>query len=189
MIEGPGHVPMHRIRENVERERTVCHDAPFYVLGPLVTDVAAGYDHIASAIGGALAAWAGASMLCYVTPKEHLALPEAEDVRAGIIAHRIAAHAADVARERPGARDRDDAMARARFAFDWDAQFELALDGDRAREYREAVAPRGDDRNVHHCSMCGPRFCAMRLSQDAATWRKLAAGTLDPDAPCLKEGG
>ncbi len=188
MIEGPGHVPMHRIRENVEREQRVCQQAPFYVLGPLVTDIAAGYDHVASAIGGALAAWAGASMLCYVTPKEHLALPEAEDVRAGIIAHRIAAHAADVARGRPGARDRDDAMARARFAFDWDAQFDLALDGERAREYREAVAPRGEDRNVHHCSMCGPRFCAMRLSHDAATWRKLGLGALDPDAPCLGEG-
>ena len=187
MIEGPGHVPMHRIRENVERERQVCQEAPFYVLGPLVTDIAAGYDHVASAIGGALAAWAGASMLCYVTPKEHLALPEAEDVREGIVAHRIAAHAADVALGRPGARDRDDAMARARFAFDWDAQFALALDGDRAREYREAVAPRGDDPHVRHCSMCGPRFCAMRLSQDAAAWRKLAAAALDPSAPCLKD--
>ncbi|MBN1335932.1 MAG: phosphomethylpyrimidine synthase ThiC [Deltaproteobacteria bacterium] len=186
MIEGPGHVPMHRIQENVEREQRICEEAPFYVLGPLVTDIAAGYDHIASAIGGALAAWAGASMLCYVTPKEHLALPDAEDVRAGIIAHRIAAHAADVARGRPGARDRDDEMARARFAFDWDAQFDLALDSDRAREYREAVAPRGTNRSVHHCSMCGPRFCAMRLSQDAATWRMLAASALDPDAPCLE---
>ncbi|HOS44569.1 MAG TPA: phosphomethylpyrimidine synthase ThiC, partial [Armatimonadota bacterium] len=163
MIEGPGHVPMDQIRHNMERQQQVCHGAPFYVLGPLVTDIAPGYDHITSAIGGAMAGLYGAAMICYVTPKEHLGLPNAEDVRQGIIAAKIAAHAADVATGKPGARDRDDAMSRARFAFDWAAQFALSLDPDRAREYRSRTL--GLDCDTEYCSMCGPKFCSMRLSK------------------------
>ena len=166
MIEGPGHVPMDQIELNVRRQREWCHEAPFYVLGPVVTDIAPGYDHITSAIGAAMAAWYGAAMLCYVTPREHLGLPTLEDVRQGVIAYKIAAHAADVARHRPGARDRDDALARARFAFDWDAQFRLSLDPDTARRMHEESqvgSPGLDDR---YCSMCGPKFCAMRTTDD-----------------------
>jgi phosphomethylpyrimidine synthase len=163
MIEGPGHVPMDQIQRNVELQQELCHGAPFYVLGPLVTDIAPGYDHITTAIGGALAGMYGVAMICYVTPKEHLGLPNAEDVRQGIIAARIAAHAADVARHKPGARDRDDAMSRARYAFDWQTQFDLALDPDRARDYRRETL--GHDCTTEYCSMCGPKFCSMRLSK------------------------
>jgi phosphomethylpyrimidine synthase len=184
MIEGPGHVPMHLIAENVQRQQELCDGAPFYVLGPLVTDIGAGYDHITSAIGGAIAAWHGVSMLCYVTPKEHLGLPEADDVRTGIVAHKIAAHAADIARGLPGARDRDDAMARARFAFDWDEQFDLALDGDRAREYRKEHAPTSEDGdNVRYCSMCGPRYCSMKISREL--WEGEVQEKVGDKAPCL----
>jgi phosphomethylpyrimidine synthase len=184
MIEGPGHVPMHLIAENVRRQQELCDGAPFYVLGPLVTDIGAGYDHIVSAIGGAIAAWHGVSMLCYVTPKEHLGLPEADDVRTGIVAHKIAAHAADIARGLPGARDRDDAMSRARFGFDWDRQFELALDGDRAREYREQHAPTSEDGdNVRYCSMCGPRYCSMKISREL--WEGQVKDKVGEKAPCL----
>jgi len=161
MIEGPGHVPMDQIRQNVALQQEFCHGAPFYVLGPLVTDIAPGYDHITAAIGGALAALYGVAMICYVTPKEHLGLPNAEDVRQGIIATRIAAHAADLARGK--SRERDDAMARARYAFDWEAQFALALDPDRARAYRAETL--GLDCRTEYCSMCGPKFCSMRLSK------------------------
>ncbi|MHB9129785.1 MAG: phosphomethylpyrimidine synthase ThiC [Armatimonadota bacterium] len=168
MIEGPGHVPMDQIEENIRLQQEVCHGAPFYVLGPLVTDIAPGYDHITSAIGAAMAGWFGAAMLCYVTPKEHLGLPNAEDVRNGIIAYKIAAHAADIARHRPGARDRDDAMARARYAFDWPKQFDLALDPERAREYRRETL--GLDCDTQYCSMCGPKFCSMKLSQEVENW-------------------
>ena len=164
MIEGPGHVPMDQIQRNMVLQQQLCHDAPFYVLGPLVTDIAPGYDHITSAIGGALAGFYGAAMICYVTPKEHLGLPNAEDVRQGIIAAKIAAHAADIATGKPGARTRDDAMARARYAFDWPAQFELALDPDRAREFRRETL--GLDCDSTYCSMCGPKFCSMRLSRE-----------------------
>lgn len=163
MIEGPGHVPMDQIQRNVELQQEICAGAPFYVLGPLVTDIAPGYDHITSAIGGAIAGMYGVAMICYVTPKEHLGLPNAEDVRQGIIAAKIAAHAADVATGKPGARDRDDAMARARFAFDWNAQFSLALDPDRARQFRSETL--GLDCDTEYCSMCGPKFCSMRLSK------------------------
>lgn len=166
MVEGPGHIPLHEVVMNVERQQEVCDGAPFYVLGPVVTDVGMGYDHIASAIGGAVAAQAGVSMLCYVTPMEHLGLPEAEHVREGIIAHRIAAHAADIARGRPGARDRDDAMSRARFDFDWERQFELALDPGKAREMRGDTRTAGDGDHDRFCSMCGPNYCAMKISQD-----------------------
>ncbi len=168
MIEGPGHVPMHQIQFNMEEQQRLCHGAPFYVLGPLVTDIAPGYDHITTAIGGALAGFYGAAMICYVTPKEHLGLPNADDVRQGIIAAKLAAHAADIARGKPGARDRDDAMARARYNFDWEAQFALALDPDRAREYRRETL--GLDCSSEYCSMCGPKFCAMRLSHEVARW-------------------
>ncbi len=164
MIEGPGHVPMDQIKHNMEMERELCFGAPFYVLGPLVTDIAPGYDHITCAIGGALAGMWGASMICYVTPKEHLGLPDAEDVRVGIISAKIAAHAADIALGKPGARDRDDAMARARFDFDWEKQFELSLDPDRAREYRRQTL--GLNCDTDYCSMCGPKFCSMKLSHE-----------------------
>lgn len=165
MIEGPGHIPFNEIEFNVRKEIELCHGAPFYVLGPLVTDIAAGYDHIASAIGGTMAAYSGASMLCYVTPKEHLGLPELEDVRVGVIAHKIAAHAADVARGRTGARLKDDNMSRARFAFEWGKQFEYALDPDRAKEYR--CLGKGNSENEDHCSMCGPKFCAMKTFKES----------------------
>jgi len=165
MVEGPGHIPFHEIEMNIREQQKRCGGAPFYVLGPLVTDIAAGYDHIASAIGGTMAATAGAAMLCYVTPREHLGLPTLEDVREGIMAHRIAAHAADVARGLPGARDRDDAMSRARFAFDWEQMFELALDGDRARELRTGGLKDGDVASEDFCTMCGPKFCSMKNSR------------------------
>lgn len=166
MIEGPGHVPADQIAWNVEREKEACHGAPFYVLGPLVCDVAPGYDHITGAIGATLAAMAGADFLCYVTPKEHLGLPDIEDVRTGLVAFKIAAHAADVARGLPGARDRDDEMARARYAFDWDRQFALSLDPERAREYHDQTLPGPRYRESPYCSMCGPTYCPMRISKE-----------------------
>jgi phosphomethylpyrimidine synthase len=166
MIEGPGHVPLHRIQENVERQVAACHGAPFYTLGPVVTDIAPGYDHITSAIGATLIGWYGTAMLCYVTPKEHLGLPNREDVKAGVIAYKIAAHAADVAKGHPGARARDDAMARARFAFRWEDQFNLALDPPTARSYHDGSLPADVARESHFCSMCGPAFCAMKITKD-----------------------
>ncbi|WP_104747581.1 phosphomethylpyrimidine synthase ThiC [Helicobacter cetorum] len=166
MIEGPGHVPLNQIERNVRLQREYCNDAPFYVLGPLVTDIAAGYDHIASAIGACLAAYKGVAMLCYVTPKEHLGLPNAKDVREGIIAYKIAAHAADIARGRVGARVRDDLMSDARYAFEWNKQFELALDPERAREYHDEALPEEVFKGAEFCSMCGPKFCSYKVSQD-----------------------
>jgi phosphomethylpyrimidine synthase len=163
MVEGPGHVPLDQIPMNMEKERELCHEAPFYVLGPLVTDIAPGYDHITSAIGAAVAAQHGAAMLCYVTPAEHLGLPDVDDVREGIVAYKIAAHAADVARHRPGARDRDDAMSRARYAFDWKRQFELSLDPDTARAKHDETLPQDAYKSAEFCSMCGPKFCAMKI--------------------------
>jgi phosphomethylpyrimidine synthase len=165
MIEGPGHVPMDQIEMNVRKEMELCHEAPFYVLGPLTTDIAPGYDHITSAIGAALAGWAGAAMLCYVTPKEHLGLPGPEDVKAGIIAYKIAAHAADVARHRKGARDRDDALSRARYAFDWNEQFRLSLDPETARSMHDATLPDDYFKSAEFCSMCGPKFCSMHINR------------------------
>ena len=161
MVEGPGHIPFDQIRMNMEREQKVCDDAPFYVLGPVVTDIAPGYDHIVSCIGATAAAYYGASLLCYVTPAEHLGLPTCEDVKQGVIAYRIAAHAADVARGLAGARQLDDDMARARMDFDWERQFSLAIDGATARERYEA-AKQGDECEPDHCSMCGREFCAVR---------------------------
>ena len=167
MVEGPGHVPMDEIRDNVERQQEVCNGAPFYVLGPLVTDVAPGYDHITSAIGATEAARAGAAMLCYVTPKEHLGLPEKEDVRDGLAAYRIAAHAGDVANGREGARDWDDALSEARYNFDWRRQFDLALDPERAQSYHDQTLPGDNYKEARFCSMCGVEFCSMRIDQDA----------------------
>jgi phosphomethylpyrimidine synthase len=167
MVEGPGHVPMDQIEFNVRKQMEECSEAPFYVLGPLVTDIAAGYDHISSAIGAAMAGWYGTAMLCYVTPKEHLGLPNAEDVRNGLIAYKIAAHAADIARHRPGARDRDDELSAARYNFDWNRQFELSLDPERAREYHDETLPADIYKTAEFCSMCGPKFCPMQTKVDA----------------------
>lgn len=172
MIEGPGHIPMHLVKMNVEKERELCHEAPFYVLGPLVTDIAPGYDHITSAIGAALAAEAGAAMLCYVTPKEHLGLPNKDDVRQGVIAYKIAAHAGDIARGRKNARLRDDALSKARFEFDWKRQFELSLDPETAQAMHDETLPQEVFKSAKFCSMCGPKFCSMRITQDI---RKMAA--------------
>ena len=167
MVEGPGHVPFDQIAMNVERQIQECDEAPFYVLGPLVTDVAPGYDHITSAIGATMAAYAGAAMLCYVTPKEHLGLPNCDDVKQGVIAYRIAAHAADVARHRKGARDWDDALSRARFAFDWSEQFRLAMDPETAKAFHDETLPAEGYKTAAFCSMCGPKFCSMNLSSHA----------------------
>ena len=166
MIEGPGHVPLDRIKENMDRQIAECHGAPFYTLGPVVTDIAPGYDHITSAIGATMIGWYGTAMLCYVTPKEHLGLPNRDDVKAGVIAYKIAAHAADVAKGHPGARLRDDAMARARFAFRWEDQFNLSLDPPTARRYHDGSLPLEVARDSHFCSMCGPAFCAMKITKD-----------------------
>ena len=171
MIEGPGHVPMDQIPMNIQKQIEVCHGAPFYVLGPLVIDISPGYDHISSAIGAAIAGQHGAAMLCYVTPKEHLGLPEVEDVRQGVIAYKIAAHAADVARHRKGARDRDDALSRARYNFDWNEQFRLSLDPERARSMHDETLPQETFKSAKFCSMCGPKFCSMRINEDM---RKMA---------------
>lgn len=165
MIEGPGHIPMDQIDMNVKKQMEECYEAPFYVLGPLVTDIAPGYDHITSAIGAALAGQSGAAMLCYVTPKEHLGLPNKNDVREGVIAYKIAAHAADVARHRKNARDRDDALSRARFNFNWKQQFALSLDPQRAQEYHDENLPAEGFKDAHFCSMCGPKFCSMEVTQ------------------------
>ena len=166
MIEGPGHVPMHKIKENVELQQEVCHEAPFYTLGPLTTDVAPGYDHITSAIGAAMIGWYGTAMLCYVTPKEHLGLPEREDVKTGMIAYKIAAHAADVAKAHPGAQAWDDAVSKARFEFRWEDQFNLSIDPETARAFHDETLPGEPAKTAHFCSMCGPKFCSMRISQD-----------------------
>src|SRR5215208_99367 len=165
MVEGPGHIPMDQIEMNVRRQKEVCQEAPFYTLGPLVTDIAPVYDHITSAIGAAMIGWYGADMLCYVTPKEHLGLPNAEDVRNGVIAYKIAAHAADLARHRPGVQDRDNAISRARYAFDWKEQFRLSLDPERAQEYHDETLPAEYFKSAEFCGMCGPKFCSMHHSR------------------------
>ena len=170
MIEGPGHVPMHKIKENVELQMELCHEAPFYTLGPLTTDVAPGYDHITSAIGAAMIGWFGTAMLCYVTPKEHLGLPDRDDVKAGVIAYKIAAHAADLAKGHPHAQTWDDALSKARFEFRWEDQFELSLDPDTARSYHDETLPAEPAKTAHFCSMCGPKFCSMRITQDVRAY-------------------
>ena len=166
MIEGPGHVPMHKIKANMEEQLKHCHEAPFYTLGPLTTDIAPGYDHITSAIGAAMIGWFGTAMLCYVTPKEHLGLPDRDDVKAGVITYKLAAHAADLAKGHPGAQARDDAISRARFDFRWEDQFNLGLDPDTAREMHDETMPKEAHKLAHFCSMCGPKFCSMKISHD-----------------------
>ncbi len=174
MIEGPGHVPLHLIRENVEKQLKLCHEAPFYTLGPLVTDISPGYDHISSAIGAAMIGWFGTAMLCYVTPKEHLGLPDRDDVKAGVISYKIAAHAADLAKGHPAARIRDDALSRARFSFRWRDQFALSLDPETAERFHDETLPAEGAKVAHFCSMCGPKFCSMKISQEL----KIEAGAV-----------
>ena len=166
MIEGPGHVPMDKIKENVDKQMEICKEAPFYTLGPLTTDIAPGYDHITSAIGAAMIGWYGTAMLCYVTPKEHLGLPNKEDVREGVIAYKIAAHAADLAKGHPAAQKRDDALSKARFEFRWRDQFHLSLDPERALAFHDETLPAEGAKTAHFCSMCGPKFCSMKISHD-----------------------
>ena len=185
MIEGPGHVPLHRIRENMELELAWCKEAPFYTLGPLVTDIAPGHDHIASAIGAAQIGWHGTAMLCYVTPKEHLGLPDKNDVKAGIVAYKLAAHAADLAKGHPGAQIRDNALSKARYEFRWEDQFNLGLDPDKAREFHDETLPREAARTAHFCSMCGPRFCAMKITQEV---REFAAAQGVTEDEALRAG-
>ena len=185
IIEGPGHVPMHLIKENMELQLKHCKEAPFYTLGPLVTDIAPGYDHITSAIGAAMIGWFGTAMLCYVTPKEHLGLPDKDDVKDGIIAYKIAAHAADLAKGHPGAQIRDNALSKARFEFRWDDQFNLGLDPDKAREFHDETLPQEGAKLAHFCSMCGPHFCSMKITQDV---RDFAAAQGVSEEEALKKG-
>jgi len=186
MIEGPGHVPMHLIQANMTEQLKTCHEAPFYTLGPLTIDIAPGYDHIASAIGAAMIGWMGTAMLCYVTPKEHLGLPDRDDVKQGIIAYKIAAHAADVAKGHPGARARDDALSQARFDFRWEDQFNLGLDPDTAREFHDETLPKDASKVAHFCSMCGPKFCSMKITQEV---REFAAKGLEEKAEEFRTAG
>jgi phosphomethylpyrimidine synthase len=185
MIEGPGHVPMHKIKENMDLQLELCHEAPFYTLGPLTTDIAPGYDHITSAIGAAMIGWYGTAMLCYVTPKEHLGLPNLKDVKDGVIAYKIAAHAADLAKGHPGAQARDDALSKARFEFRWADQFNLSLDPDTAKDFHDETLPAEGAKSAHFCSMCGPRFCSMQITQDV---RDYAAQQGVSDGAALEHG-
>jgi phosphomethylpyrimidine synthase len=197
MIEGPGHVPMHKIKANMDKQLKVCGEAPFYTLGPLTTDIAPGYDHITSAIGAAMIGWFGTAMLCYVTPKEHLGLPDREDVKQGVITYKIAAHAADLAKGHPGAQAWDDALSRARFEFRWEDQFNLGLDPETAREYHDETLPKEAHKTAHFCSMCGPKFCSMKISHDiradAAAQNDVASIDIDAGledmARKFREGG
>lgn len=184
IIEGPGHVPMHKIRENMDRQIEMCHNAPFYTLGPLTTDIAPGYDHITSAIGAAMIGWFGTAMLCYVTPKEHLGLPDKNDVREGVVTYKLAAHAADLAKGHFAAHFRDDALSRARFSFRWNDQFALSLDPERAVEFHDETLPGNNAKSSHFCSMCGPKFCSMRISRDIQEY--VRTGKLDPKNDPLK---
>ena len=185
MIEGPGHVPMHKIKINMDKQLKVCGEAPFYTLGPLVTDIAPGYDHITSGIGAAMIGWYGTAMLCYVTPKEHLGLPDRNDVKEGVITYKIAAHAADLAKGHPGAAARDDALSLARFEFRWEDQFNLGLDPDRARDFHDQTMPKEAHKTAHFCSMCGPKFCAMEITQEV---REYAAKLKADEADALQKG-
>ena len=198
MVEGPGHVPMHKIKENVDLQQELCQEAPFYTLGPLTTDIAPGYDHITSAIGAAMIAWHGTAMLCYVTPKEHLGLPDRDDVKDGMIAYKIAAHAADLAKGHPGAQAWDDALSDARFEFRWEDQFDLALDPDTARSMHDETLPAAPAKTAHFCSMCGPHFCSMRISQDVRRYAEergltseeaIEAGLREKAAQFTERGG
>ena len=198
MIEGPGHVPMHKIKENVDLQLELCHEAPFYTLGPLTTDIAPGYDHITSAIGAAMIGWYGTAMLCYVTPKEHLGLPDRDDVKQGVIAYKIAAHAADLAKGHPGAQTWDDALSDARFEFRWEDQFNLSLDPETARGFHDETLPAAPAKTAHFCSMCGPHFCSMRITQDVRRYAEehglssddaLAEGMREKSAEFASQGG
>jgi len=185
MNEGPGHVPLHMIEENMAKQLEWCHEAPFYTLGPLTTDIAPGYDHITSAIGAAMIGWYGCAMLCYVTPKEHLGLPNKKDVKDGVIAYKIAAHAADLAKGHPGAQYRDNALSKARFEFRWEDQFNLSLDPTTAREFHDETLPQEGAKTAHFCSMCGPHFCSMKITEDV---RKYAAEQGIAEEEALKKG-
>ena len=187
MIEGPGHVAMHKIKENMDKQLECCHEAPFYTLGPLTTDIAPGYDHITSGIGAAMIGWFGCAMLCYVTPKEHLGLPDRDDVKTGVITYKIAAHAADLAKGLPGAQRRDDALSRARFEFRWEDQFNLSLDPDTARSFHDQTLPKQAHKVAHFCSMCGPKFCSMRISHDIRSEAQKEG--LEAMAEKFREGG
>jgi phosphomethylpyrimidine synthase len=198
MIEGPGHVPMHKIKENMDKQLALCHEAPFYTLGPLVTDIAPGYDHITSGIGAAMIGWFGTAMLCYVTPKEHLGLPDRDDVKTGVITYKIAAHAADLAKGHPGAQVRDDALSKARFEFRWNDQFNLSLDPVTARQFHDETLPADAAKNAHFCSMCGPNFCSMKITQDVRDYaaekglavdEAVAAGLREKAEQFRREGG
>ena len=189
MIEGPGHVPMHKIKVNMEKQLRECGEAPFYTLGPLTTDIAPGYDHITSGIGAAMIGWFGTAMLCYVTPKEHLGLPDREDVKTGVITYRIAAHAADLAKGHPAARIRDDALSRARFDFRWEDQFNLSLDPDTARRFHDETLPKDSHKVAHFCSMCGPKFCSMQITQDLRKEAEAMAGMAEKSREFLAKGG
>jgi phosphomethylpyrimidine synthase len=173
MIEGPGHVPMHKIKENMDKQLEACGEAPFYTLGPLTTDIAPGYDHITSGIGAAMIGWYGTAMLCYVTPKEHLGLPDRDDVKVGVVTYKLAAHAADLAKGHPAAKLRDDALSRARFEFRWRDQFNLSLDPDTAEQYHDQTLPAEGAKTAHFCSMCGPKFCSMKITQEVREFAKL----------------
>jgi phosphomethylpyrimidine synthase len=197
IIEGPGHIPMHMIKENVDKQMALCDEAPFYTLGPLTTDIAPGYDHITSAIGAAMIGWYGTAMLCYVTPKEHLGLPNKKDVKDGVIAYKIAAHAADLAKGHPGAQERDDALSKARFEFRWQDQFNLSLDPDTARSFHDETLPAEGAKIAHFCSMCGPHFCSMKITQEIRQFAgekgigeeaALAAG-MEEKAEAFKQAG
>ena len=198
MVEGPGHVPMHKIKENIDLQLEVCGEAPFYTLGPLTTDIAPGYDHITSAIGAAMMGWHGGAMLCYVTPKEHLGLPDRDDVKDGVIAYKIAAHAADLAKGHPGAQDWDDALSDARFEFRWEDQFNLSLDPTTARDFHDETLPAGAAKTAHFCSMCGPHFCSMKISHDVRKYAEehgvdetmaLELGMKEKSAQFAEQGG
>ena len=189
MIEGPGHVPMHKIKENMDEQLRLCHEAPFYTLGPLTTDIAPGYDHITSAIGAAMIGSFGTAMLCYVTPKEHLGLPDRDDVKDGVIAYKIAAHAADLAKGHPGAQDRDDALSKARFEFRWHDQFNLSLDPETAKDFHDETLPAEPAKDAHFCSMCGPHFCSMKLTQDVRDLAAVEAGLAAKAADFRAAGG
>jgi len=189
MIEGPGHVPMHKIKENMDKQLEVCKEAPFYTLGPLVTDIAPGYDHITSGIGAAMIGWFGTAMLCYVTPKEHLGLPDKDDVKVGVVTYKIAAHAADLAKGHPAARLRDDALSRARFEFRWRDQFNLSLDPETAEQFHDQTLPAEGAKLAHFCSMCGPKFCSMKISQDVRDYALQQEGMQQMSQAILKQGG
>ncbi len=189
MIEGPGHVPMHKIKVNMEKQLRECGEAPFYTLGPLTTDIAPGYDHITSGIGAAMIGWFGTAMLCYVTPKEHLGLPDREDVKTGVITYRIAAHAADLAKGHPAAQIRDDAVSQARFDFRWEDQFNLSLDPDTARKFHDETLPKDGHKVAHFCSMCGPKFCSMQITQDLRKEAEAMAGMAEKSREFLEKGG